>query len=222
MAVFGIVTTGFVTAATYCYRAQTKANRNLKETNQQTTNLEHFSNYSSVIDPGEYNLEFMETGTNLWTMVYNFPGYDIKNDKVSGYISQTSDEVFQLGFFSPIERVSLDANEYWINMNNVSTSQTAWYFTTVSGFVFFNNQKDQLNPPSQTESRIFDTGAVKKIGIRDVSGGDLSQALEIHDANTGDVVAVLDLTTYADSERYCNIYYDGSGFLTQEEYDARS
>lgn len=221
VAVFGIITTGFITAARYCYTAQTHANRDLKETNQQATNLEHFSNYNTVIDPGEYNLEFMESGTNKWTISYPFATKTVKNDKVYGYISQTTDETFQMGYFSPIERVNLESGEYWINIYNIGSAQVNWYLQASSGFQFFNNQKDVTVPPTSTGQRIWEPGAVRKIGVKNSGTGDVVAAFDIVDYNSGSVIQTIDLTRYADSEGYCNIYYNGS-FLTEDEVDALS
>lgn len=226
MAVFASITTGFTMAASYCVKAQAKAKTRLTETNEQTTKLE---NYSGVIDYDVADVDQLETGANKWTMTYEFPnagdsGYTITNDKLHGYTSKSSDEVLKLGFFSAIDRINLNAGEYWITIYNWSSDDKLWDISCSSNFAFFDNEGDLTMPLNALNTQgVMASGGAVKFGIKDLGGGNLANAVTIKEwGDTGDGVTIdLSQDGYIDDQRYGFVYFTDSGtFLTEEEFDA--
>ena len=236
MAVFAVATTGFTMAATVCMKAQARTVRRMTATNNQTTNLEHLSTYSKVLDPEYSNVKKMETGTNKFTITFPFESGDIVNNHVYGYKSKldedSPDGVFELSFFSPAEQVSLDSHEYWVTLYNCSTEQKQWNITcTVPGdlqeFEFFNNEKDPSAGQALPTHIWAPNGGYMRFGIRQKTAGvgDINNCLVITDdeGNSSAPIKITDMCIN-EGENYCAIYYyPGHGenpFLSPREYDA--
>ncbi len=64
-------------------KAQTKASRRMTATNNQTTNLEHFSSYSKVLDPEYCNVKPMSSGINKFKMTFDFGSVKVENDDIN-------------------------------------------------------------------------------------------------------------------------------------------
>lgn len=219
MGIFAVITTGFCMSASYALKAQAKAKKRLTETNNQTTNLEH---YSGVIDFDAAKVRQLDGGTNQWTMIYDFPSATLVNDKLHGYTSVTDDPVFQLGFFSAIDRINLASNEYWFTVYNYGSEQQNWDISCASGFVFFDNEgKTAASPQELPTHLVAGDGYALKFGIRNVSGGSISGGvITFKEWGTGTTIATLGLDNYIDSDRYGFIYFDGATFLNATDFDA--
>lgn len=231
MAVFAVATTGFTMAATACMKAQAKTGRRMTATNTQTTNLEHFSTFSQVLDPEYSNVKPMEAGVNRFKMTFAFPSVTIENDHVYGYSSKldedSPDGVFELSFFSAADQVPLEDNEYWITLYNYSGSQQTWDISCAipgdsQDFEFFDNEKK--NTVQQTLPRHIwaPNGGYMKFGIRQrIAGvGDLNSCLKITNVETGNEFTVpVTNKKVKEDENMCSIYFDGSSFLSPAEFD---
>ncbi|MBQ8965757.1 prepilin-type N-terminal cleavage/methylation domain-containing protein [Ruminococcus sp.] len=179
MAVFAIATTGFTMAATTCIRAQTKFHTRNKIANNQSTDLEHFANYSDVVDLSEYSVTTMDPNTgigkNMYQITYAFPSATVTNSKVHGYRAEvdSDDKVFELSFLSPINTVSLDSDEYWFTLYNVSGSDVSWDWSCSTDYSFFDNEKASTQQTLPNGGRIWADGSIMRFGIKS-SVGDLS------------------------------------------------
>ena len=229
MGVFAIATTGFTMAATACVKAQTKYHTRNRITNSQTTNLEHFSNYKDVVDLSEHNVTSMDPdtgiGKNMYQMTFEFPSATVVNNKIHGYRSLVNDDedgVFELSFFSPINQVSLEANEYWITLYNCSDVEVTWDISGESHIMFFDNEK---NTTGNTLPRhIWNAGGeYKRFGVRDESNGSESLQITIKDPinNTSAVVPLGNkININGEEDRYGYIFYTGgNNFLSFDEYN---
>lgn len=209
MGVFAVATTGFIMTATACYKAQTKTQNRMENSNTQTTNLEHFSNYNQVVDPEDLNVEPMSGGSNRWVMTFPFTGGgSVVNNKVYGYysVADPDDPVYDLSFFSPIEQVPLDEGEYWINLFN-NTSSDAWLQISIidsTQFEFFDNEK--VSKGSDLPERLWGAnGGCRRFGVRSL-GGDASQpTIRITNVDSGDTFDCA-ITPYLNSD-------DGYAFM---------
>lgn len=231
MAVFSVMTTGFMMTAIYCVKAQNKAKLRLKESNGQTTEIEDFKGLYDT-DTAYMGSDIQKPGgSNLWTMSYNFPEGSYVNDRVHFYAYNNTDldDAFQMQFFSPDESVDLKPNEYWVTIYNCSGDQVTWDITCDSGFVFFDNEGQTVSSLTTIPTRIVDDGAKIKFGIRNIGGGDITQAVTLTDWNSPPNVKTLNLSNdtalvsnpYSDSDRYAGVYFTGSNsFLNAEQYDA--
>jgi len=220
MAIFGVITTGFMMSASYSLKAQAKAKIRLSETNEQTTNLE---DYQGVVDFAAADVAQLETGSNKWSMVYEFPtGDTITNDNLHGYTSKSNDEVLKLGFFSADDKLDLAAGEYWVTLFNYSSDDMIVNITCSPGFVFFDNEKHIANSIDTLSGLgiVKDGGAVK-FGIKDLGGGDLTQAFTVKKTIDDSVIGggALNVNNYSDADRYAYTYYNGSAFLNAEAFD---
>lgn len=236
MAVFAIATTGFTMAATACMRAQAKSNRRMTKTNVQSTNLEHFSTFSKVLDPGFSNVRPMEQGVNQWQMTFNFGSDVIVNKNVYGYLAKLDstdpDGVYDLSFFNSAEQVSLGEGEYWVTLYNKSSEQHTWYVSCAEGFTFFDNE---TNPTGQDElpKHIWaPDGGYFKFGVKQTTSGvgDLSKCLtvtELHDNNTTSSYTFgISSDCCLSEDNMASIYYDPVGseeqpFLSALAYDKK-
>ena len=219
MAVFAVATTGFTMAATTCIKAQVKSHSRNRIANSQTTNLEHFSNYSKVIDPSELNVEEMP---ERYAISFNFEGTaNVINKDIYGYtaIADPDDEVYQLSFISPIERVTVMPGEWWVTIYNADPSDQIFNLTLCPGFEFFDNEKERTSYPS--EGCLWGgSGGIRKIGVRSTGGsfddpcftisrpGGTSQDIVIGNFNTEE--------STDNSSGYAMIYYNGSGFVADD------
>lgn len=235
MGVFAVATTGFIMTATACYKAQTKAKSRMENANTQTTNLEHFSNYSEIVDPEALNVEAMNGGANRWVITFPFSsasGGPVTNTHVHGYysVADPTDPAYDLSFFSPIEQVDLTTDEYWVSLTNISGSD-GWFELRVEDatkYEFFDVEK----APKGTElpEHIWGAnGGCYRFGIKNIAGNISNAVLVVHDVNIDSDIAHLPLDHYLDdpsdaTKGYCSIFYNGgsgnSAFLNQAEADA--
>jgi prepilin-type N-terminal cleavage/methylation domain-containing protein len=236
MAVFAVATTGFTMVATTCMKAQARTVKRMTTTNNQTTNLEHFSTFSQVLDPEYTNVKPMENGTNRFKMTFAFPALTVENDHVYGYTAKLDEEsqdgVFELSFFSAADQVTLDANEYWITLYNYGTEQRTWDIScAIAGdsqqFEFFDNEKN--NTVQQTLPRHIwaPNGGYMKFGIRPREGcsaDGIDSCLKITCVETGETYTV-PVTTMAitdDEPGMCAIYFNGTSFLSPAQFDSEN
>ena len=235
MAVFAVATTGFTMAATACMKAQAKTGRRMTATNTQTTNLEHFSSYSRVLDPEYSNVRAMNSGVNKYKMTFNFGSIEVENDNVYGYKSvldhDSPDGVFELSFFSAAEQIDLGEGEYWITLYNNSSSQhTLDISCAVPGdsqvFEFFNNEHDNAVQQALPRHIWAPNGGYMKFGLkqRTPGVGDLDTCLTItdFDADKTYIVGLSDDNLTSSDKNYCAIYCedgdDGLEFISYKEY----
>lgn len=224
MAVFAVATTGFTMAATSCIRAQIKSHARNRIANEQTTNLEHFSNYSKVIDPTLLNVKEMP---EKYGVSFDFGTIKVVNKDVYGYtaLADPEDKTYQLSFISPIERVTVLPGEWWITIYNADPTDKSFDIYAQSGFILFNNEKEDASDKSL--ERIYPAnGGMRKIGIRNISG-DNSSALVICDhndpTNSRQTINLVDYATEKNAEDtagYVSIYYENGAFKTKGDYDA--
>jgi hypothetical protein len=221
MAVFAVATTGFTMAATSCIRAQIKSHARNRIANEQTTNLEHFSNYSKVIDPTLLNVKEMP---EKYGVSFDFGTVKVVNKDVYGYtaLADPEDKTYQLSFISPIERVTVLPGEWWITIYNADPTDKSFDIYAQSGFRLFNNEKEDAGEKS--EDRIYPAnGGMRKIGIRNISG-DNSSALVISDnSTTSQTINLLEYATEKNGEEtagYVSIYYENGEFVNKETYES--
>lgn len=239
MAVFAVASTGFIMTATACYRSQVKAKKRMDTANTQTTNLEHFSNYSQVVDPEALNVEPMSAGSNRWAITFPFSsasGGPVTNTRVHGYysVANPDDPVFDLSFFSPIEQVDLSTDEYWVTFTNVSSEQY-WLVLKAAdptSYVFFDVEKEEKG--DTLPKHIWaPNGGTFRFGIRNKSGADISQdVIMIYDYQRDTTIGYMNLSNYIlpdengvvdTSKGYCAAYFDGSSHvMTEDEYNAQA
>jgi len=234
MAVFAIATTGFTMVATTCMKAQAKASRRMTATNNQTTNLEHFSSYSKVLDPEYCNVKPMSTGINKFKMTFDFGTVKVENDDIYGYRSvldpSSPDGVFELSFFSAAEQVDLAEGEYWITLYNNSSSQHTWDINcAVPGdsqvFEFFNNEHDNSIQQALPRHIWAPNGGYMKFGFkqRTPGVGDLSSCLEITDVEANPPVTYrVGLSSdnlISEDKNYCAIYFDDGVFKSAKQFE---
>lgn len=221
MAVFAVATTGFTMAATSCIRAQIKSHARNRIANEQTTNLEHFSNYSKVIDPTLLNVKEMP---EKYGVSFDFGTVKVVNKDVYGYtaLADPEDKTYQLSFISPIERVTVLPGEWWITIYNADPTDKSFDIYAQSGFRLFNNEKDDAGEESL--DRIYPAnGGMRKIGIRNISG-DNSSALVISDnSTTSQTINLLEYATEKNTDNtagYVSIYYENGQFVNKETYES--
>ncbi len=221
MAVFAVATTGFTMAATSCIRAQIKSHARNRIANEQTTNLEHFSNYSKVIDPTLLNVKEMP---EKYGVSFDFGTVKVVNKDVYGYtaLADPEDKTYQLSFISPIERVTVLPGEWWITIYNADPTDKSFDIYAQSGFRLFNNEKEDAGEKS--EDRIYPAnGGMRKIGIRNISG-DNSSALVISDnSTTSQTINLLEYATEMNTDNtagYVSIYYENGEFKTKGKYES--
>lgn len=221
MAVFAVATTGFTMAATGCIRAQIKSHARNRIANEQTTNLEHFSNYSKVIDPTLLNVKEMP---EKYGVSFDFGTVKVVNKDVYGYtaLADPEDKTYQLSFISPIERVTVLPGEWWITIYNADPTDKSFDIYAQSGFRLFNNEKDDAGEESL--DRIYPAnGGMRKIGIRNISG-DNSSALVISDnSTTSQTINLLEYATEKNTDNtagYVSIYYENGQFVNKETYES--
>lgn len=231
MAVFAVATTGFTMAATACVRAQVKYHTRNRTMNNQTTNLEHFSAYTSGnvnatnVTPMDPDVGY---GSNMYEVEFTFQNdTKISNRKVNGYRSAQADGedgVFELSFLSPIEQVRLNTNEYWLTFYNCSDDPLVLDMTLPDGFEFFDVNKEKLSNPYRL--MLTDSGDFSRIGIRDKrSSDDISKSPDIN-INIKEnfdgwetTVKVQDMIDpYGDGDRYGYCYYENNTFKTTAQY----
>ncbi|ADU22874.1 type IV pilus modification PilV family protein [Ruminococcus albus] len=229
MGVFAVATTGFVMAASASMRSQAKSASRMTKTNSQSTNLEHFSSYASVLDPEYSNVRPMTNGTNQWRISFPFTSATVVNDHVFGYNAKLDntdpDGVFDLSFFSSAEQLSLEENEYWVTLYNYDTVQHEWTAELNStDFTFFNNAHVD-NGQQSTPSHLWaPNGGYMKFGVkRHNSGASMNGCLKITGDGLPQEGVNIDLDSMGlpntkDNMRY--IYFDGSGFKTPEQFDS--
>ncbi len=231
MAVFAVATTGFVMAASVSMRSQAKSARRMEKTNSQSTSLEHFSSYASVLDPEYSNVRPMTVGTNQWRMTFAFPASTVINDHVFGYNAKLDstdpDGVFDLSFFSSAEQLMLDENQYWVTLYNYDTQQHEWTAELNSAdYTFFDNEGQDSGLQSTPSRLIAPNGGYVKFGVkRKTSGASMNGCLKITGDGLGEGVNI-DLDSMKmpslnkdDHMRY--IYYNGSNFVTPEDYNSK-
>jgi prepilin-type N-terminal cleavage/methylation domain-containing protein len=223
MAVFAVATTGFTMAATSCIRAQIKSHARNRIANEQTTNLEHFSNYSKVIDPTLLNVKEMP---EKYGVSFDFGTVKVVNKDVYGYTALTdpADKTYQLSFISPIEQVTVQPGEWWITIYNADSSDKSFRLEAKSNFVFFDNEKNEAGDVA--DYRIYPAnGGIRKIGIKNV-GGDDTDALIIRDFDNQTIDHVISLPYFATEMNdagtagYVSIYYENGVFMRKSDYDA--
>ncbi|MBQ9541029.1 prepilin-type N-terminal cleavage/methylation domain-containing protein [Ruminococcus sp.] len=222
MAVFAVATTGFTMAATACIKAQVKSHSRNRITNAQTTNLEHFSNYSKVLDPSELNVEEMP---ERYAISFNFEGTaNVINKDIYGYtaIADPDDKVYQLSFISPIERVTVMPGEWWITIYNGDPANQIFNLTLSPGFEFFDNEKERADFPA--EGCIWGgDGGIRKIGIRSTGGSFNDPCMTISCGGVSKSINILGENFWTeknsdDSAGYASIYYNGA-FVNKDEYE---
>lgn len=230
MAVFAVATTGFTMAAAACMKAQAKTTRRMTTTNSQTTNLEHFSTFSHVLDPEYANVKPMEDGLNKFKMTFDFGSVKVENDHVYGYSSKldpdSPDGVFELSFFSAADQVSLDSHEYWITLYNYGAIQQTWDIScAIPGdsqeFEFFDAGKNSAVQQTLPRHIWAPNGGYMKFGIRQRTPGvgDIDTCMVITNVETGNKMTVpVTSMRESDEDNMCSIYFDGSNFLTPEEF----
>ncbi|EGC03742.1 prepilin-type cleavage/methylation N-terminal domain protein [Ruminococcus albus 8] len=221
MAVFAVATTGFTMAATSCIRAQIKSHARNRIANEQTTNLEHFSNYSKVIDPTLLNVKEMP---EKYGVSFDFGTIKVVNKDVYGYtaLADPEDKTYQLSFISPIERVTVLPGEWWITIYNADPTDKSFDIYAQPGFIFFNNEKEDAG--TESLDRIYPAnGGMRKIGIRNISG-DNSSALVISDNSTkSQTINLVDYATEKNTDNtagYVSIYYENGEFVNKETYES--
>ncbi|MCC3349829.1 prepilin-type N-terminal cleavage/methylation domain-containing protein [Ruminococcus albus] len=221
MAVFAVATTGFTMAATSCIRAQIKSHARNRIANEQTTNLEHFSNYSKVIGPTLLNVKEMP---EKYGVSFDFGTIKVVNKDVYGYtaLADPEDKTYQLSFISPIERVTVLPGEWWITIYNADPTDKSFDIYAQPGFIFFNNEKEDAG--TESLDRIYPAnGGMRKIGIRNISG-DNSSALVISDNSTkSQTINLVDYATEKNTDNtagYVSIYYENGEFVNKETYES--
>ncbi|SFC45637.1 type IV pilus modification PilV family protein [Ruminococcus albus] len=236
MAVFAVATTGFTMVATACMKAQAKTGARMTKTNTQSTNLEHFSTYAKVLDPGYTNVSPMYAGTNQFQMTFNFEkaGITVQNKNVYGYYAKLEDtdkdSVFDLSFFTPANQVQLSDGEYWVTLYNYDSEQHTWDITCNSDFAFFDNEKNTTQQQTLPRHIWAPNGGYYKFGIKQKTPGvgDITSCLTIHsyeDNADYPPVGISDKmpngalgTEGGDNMVY--IYYYNGAFQTPEQFDA--
>ena len=239
MAVFAVASTGFIMTATACYKSQVKAKKRMDTANTQTTNLEHFSNYSQVVDPEALNVEPMSGGSNRWVITFPFTsasGGEISNSKVHGYysVADPDDPVFDLSFFSPIEQVDLTTDEYWVTFTNVGSEQK-WLELSLADsthFVFFDNEKNEASGSTLPEHIWGPNGGAFRFGIKNKGGGDISGAvLTVHDVQTDQDIGTYTISDFIlpddngsvdTSKGYCAYYINGDSVINETTLNAQT
>ena len=231
MAVFAVATTGFTMAATTCIKAQIKSHTRNRIANTQTTNLEHFSNYSKVIDPTLLNVEEMHEN---YAISFNFDqvGINVVNKDVYGYTAVTDpdDKVYQLSYLSPIEQVTVMPGEWWLTIYNGDSSDHSFKFKALSGFEFFDNEKEPQG--DDTDYRIYPAnGGIRKLGVKcdPTAVGVDSNVIEVTDMNDPSNPKIYGLSEFIldhnteNNAGYCSLYYDGAleEFIPKAEFEER-
>lgn len=230
MAVFAIATTGFTMSATAAMRAQAKAHNRNKIANEQNTDLEHFSNYSQVVDLNELNVTPMDPsdamGKNMYQIKYDFNGIEVVNNKVHGYRAAVDekDSVYELSFFSPIDQVMLEPNEYWITLYNCTPEDRTWDITCDGdGIEFFDNEKRSLG--NTLPRHIWGgNGEYKRFGVRLT---DPLKPLEIvindpitHETSNVTVDLSDKINISGEDDRYGYVYcVSATSFVSYSEYE---
>lgn len=236
MSVFAIISTGFVMAASYAYKAQTKAKKRLTISNEQTTNLE---DYRGVIDPtyaGTYDeagisdlgVQRIGSDTGKWIMTYKFDnGTVITNNRMRGFSSTPAvdDKVFQLTYFSPNDRVSLDSGEYWVTIYNVSpdVATTLPMLVKCDGtYNLFNNEKKIFPGRTTMPSRIIPGDNYQiSFGVKDTRGAyyNTGKCVSIYDSIDAELngsaslpIYQIDLSDAQWSDHHVYINYDSGSF----------
>lgn len=184
MSVFAIISTGFIMAAQYAYKAQVKAKKRLSQSNEQTTNLE---DYRGVIDPtyaglhdeagiSDLGVTRIGSASGKWIMTYDFGTATIVNDKMYGYHSTANafDDTFQLTYFSPADQISLDEGEYWITIINHSPNADdvcPFQARVNDNCQLFNNEKEVFASKTSMPGRLIPGGDYKlSFGVKDLDG----------------------------------------------------
>lgn len=232
MAVFAIATTGFTMAATACMKAQAKSNGRMTKTNVQSTNLEHFSSFSKVLDPEYTNVSPMTTGTNQFQMTFKFGTDVIENKNVYGYYAKLDgddkDKVYDLSYFTAAEQLNLSANEYWVTIYNCDSTLKTWNIETTSGFRFFDNEHNITMGQKLPTRQWAPNGGYLKFGIEQLEGSetDLASCLKITKAGetTGKTTGItedcmLNHSIKNGGDNMVSIYYEGGKFISATEYN---
>lgn len=237
MAVFAIATAGFTMAATACMKAQVKSSKRMTKTNVQSTNLEHFSSYSQVLDPSFTNVSPMTSGANQFQMTFDFGSTVIVNKNVYGYYAQLDsedkDKVYDLSYFTSAEQVNLSADEYWVTLYNCDAKQQSWTLELNSdAFTFFDNQKDPTAGQKLPRHNWAPNGGYYKFGIKQLKAGNLAACLKITshgETSTSiypDAVGItedcmLNKSIPNGGDNMVSIYYEGGKFMTAKAYNEK-
>lgn len=231
MGVFAVATTGFVMAASVSMRSQAKSASRMTKTNTQSTNLEHFSSYSHVLDPEYSNVRPMSSGTNQWQMTYKFKNATIVNDNIYGYIAKLDPDdregVFDLSFFSSADQLTLGDGEYWVTLYNFDGNQHTWDITCPPEFSFFDNEKDDTAQQTLPRHIWAPSGGYMKFGIKQKTPGvgDIKTCLRIHsveeskDYTVGVQDKMPNKSIAEGGDNMCHIYFNNGVFMNPEDFN---
>ena len=213
MAVFAVATTGFTMAATTCMRVQAKQSKRMTKTNVQSTNLEHFSTFTTVLDPEYSDVRRMAGGENKFKMTFKFDDATIVNDNVYGYYAKLDpndqDGVYELSFFTSTDVAALGEDEYWITLYNFTDDTQTWSLTCPDEFKFFDNEKNKTQQHVLPTRMWAPDGGYLKFGIsKEDVDGDLTTCLQITpEGSTTPIIVGIDKEKAKENGNKYSIYY---------------
>lgn len=219
MAIFSIMATTFIMTVDYCLQFNKKAMYRLRESNKQATDLE---NFSGVVDYASADVAPINRGSNKYAFTFDFStGDTIVNNKNSGYVSKStgiSDSGLAMRYFSPIEQLDLDVDEYWVTMTNFDDTDQVWTITAGPNVVFFNNEKEMISSTTLNPAVLAEGGKCT-FGVKLMPGASVDNAFTVN-IIAGEPDDTIDLSPYSDTERYAFIYRYNDSWQTKDEFDS--
>lgn len=218
MAIFTIMATTFIMTVSFCLQFHKQSLYRLRESNKQATDLE---NFSGVVDYESADVAPINRGSNKYAFTFDFStGDTIVNNKNSGYVSKStsiSQSGLAMRYFSPIEQLDLDVDEYWVTISNFDDLDQLLTITAGSNVIFFNNEKEIISATT-LNAAVLAEGGKCSFGVKLMPGASINNAFSVN-VLVDDPDEVFDLTPYTDSERYAFIYLYNDEWKTKEEFD---